>query len=204
MPSPAVIGGLFGLGGGIISGYGQHKANQSNEKIAKDNRAFQREMSNTAVQRRMTDMEEAGINPLLAGRYDASTPAGNIATMGNVGLAAMEGANKGANTAVQSASLKNLRAQRMNLNADTAKKMQEAKYTQSLDAATQAQTIGTYTANEIAVIEKQIRKLRIPELQSQADLWKWVQEAEASELAKATGTAGPELLKLLKMLILRR
>lgn len=39
-------------------------------------RQFSAQQSNTAVQRRMEDMRKAGINPLLAGKFDATSPAG--------------------------------------------------------------------------------------------------------------------------------
>lgn len=53
-----------------------------NSSEAEKNRQFQLAMSNTAVQRRMEDLKAGGINPLIAGGYSASSPAGATATSG--------------------------------------------------------------------------------------------------------------------------
>lgn len=89
---PAVIGGA-------AHWWGQRNANEANRDMARDQMDFQRDanqqqmdfqeqMSNTAYQRAFQDMMDAGVNPILSGRYPASTPggatsSGSTATMVN-------------------------------------------------------------------------------------------------------------------------
>ena len=101
----SLIGGLFGY-------KGQKDTNVASAQQAQKQMDFQREMSNTAVQRRMADLKKAGINPILAGSKEASSPAGQQAPVGNKAQAAM-------NSAMNAASLRNT-------NANTLKTLKEA------------------------------------------------------------------------------
>lgn len=66
--------------------------NEQNKDLMRESHDFQQRNSDTSYQRAAKDLEKAGINPILAGRFGgASTPASALATMRNP----MEGANLG-------------------------------------------------------------------------------------------------------------
>lgn len=101
--------GLLGLllGAAVLSAAGTYQQNKANASQASKNRDFQERMSNTAYQRSMADMREAGLNPILAYQQGgASTPPGAQARMENVGAAAVDGLHSAAKISQSTATKK--------------------------------------------------------------------------------------------------
>jgi len=76
---------LEGLAGGLLGGLGALGAQGVSRDMAREQMQFQEQMSNTAYQRATTDMQKAGINPMLAYmKGGADSAPGAVGTAENV------------------------------------------------------------------------------------------------------------------------
>jgi len=135
----AAITGVSGLLGG-------ERANQANLNSARENRAWQMEMSNTAHQREVGDLKAAGLNPILSANSGASTPGGGQAAVTDSIGPAINAAREAARFSQE----KKLSEQNINLLSE------KVKETQASTAKLAAEAKATYMENSKREVLKQI------------------------------------------------
>lgn len=129
----AAIAAAAQIGGSLLSNSAQRDANNKNAGLSERQMQFQYDMSNTAHQREVRDLQLAGLNPILSatGGNGASTPSGASANMAPVDLGSSA---RAAADVYREYKTQDIQAQ--NTMADTVLKAQSSALAQTQQAST--------------------------------------------------------------------
>lgn len=124
----SVAGPLIGGIGSLLGGEEQQEASFAQAQAMMD---FQERMSNTAHQREVKDLREAGLNPILSTRHGgASTPSGAMGTAVNfVGDAVKTGVSTAMQQAMNEGQLEVMKEQAIKTREEQEKTRQETQLT---------------------------------------------------------------------------
>lgn len=120
-----MLGSLIGAALGFIGG---ERTNSANAAMARDQMDFQERMANTSYQRAVSDMQQAGLNPMLAySQGGAASPAGATAVMGDSVSSAVSGFQKSLERDVIEQQLENLKIEGAGKVAQNEKTQEETR-----------------------------------------------------------------------------